>query len=770
KKSAFKPVSFAKFSINKPAATAGAAGAIVVGGGEKKGTFSTTPSVTSSSSPAAASSRPRLVAKTGSGLTGSLSRAGGAGSQGTPRAVWNKNQAPQQTPSSLPASAAKHLTDEELQQRYGIHMTSRLPSHPPPFSSSTSHPESGADGSKPAEHHSQWADEDDDEDDWTPETITWTDGTKHKITPLGEAKTIVKLTPAEGGEKIEEKIVIRSSAELEKEKEKEKAKAIEDEIARGTDKKIAAATSASSVSTVRPFVKSKLSSSNTTVLKVGQSMAERAGQAPGSLAGGKTGDAHANAKSSSSLPAKSPWAPLPPVQKISPVAIAAEVAQQTREQHPPHHPPSHFDHDRDRFGPHGYGGHYGGPGAGPGGGGHFYSDRHPHPPHSNFRERDFPHAFSNLRDPALQPFASPPLPSSQGPYHSHHPPPYPHGHHGPAPPPPPPPLPPPPPPPREIAADDFNRTWRDHPASSAPRELFNSRSGRYEPVDPALSGPHHRRERGDRERRPTQLLQRSLGEEKPAGDMERAGSLERGRALSNVSAAVETVTQGSAPESGATIAVDRTRSLSPNVVVGAIPEETGPEQVTVEPEEDPVAMQQRIMKEKIAAARRRRQEDEAREEAAKQERIRQRLAAMGPPPVSKSQKEKEKEKEKEKKEKEKEKEVWTRKEIHVPAAAGAEKTPEQAKATPATTAATIDTTAAKADLQNPPPPPPVVEPSGEPKQYGLMKVHAPEPVQRMSHDREETPDRLELLQQQQQIQAQQTAEQRLQWQQAATAA
>ncbi|KAI5298838.1 hypothetical protein KEM56_003735, partial [Ascosphaera pollenicola] len=227
KKSAFKPVSFAKFSISKPAAVvAGAAGSGIagVGGAEKKGTF-TTPSISSTSSPAAASSRPRLVAKTGSGLTGTLSRAGASGSQGTPRAVWNKNQAPQSTPSALPASAAKHLTDEELQQRYGIHMTSRLPSQHPPASSSQSQPDSGADGSKPAEHHSQWADEDDDEDDWTPETITWTDGTKHKITPLGEAKTIVKLTPTHGeeGDMKEEKVVLGSgTAAAEKEKEREK--------------------------------------------------------------------------------------------------------------------------------------------------------------------------------------------------------------------------------------------------------------------------------------------------------------------------------------------------------------------------------------------------------------------------------------------------------------------------------------------------------------------------------------------------------------------
>lgn len=761
------------------------------------GTF-TTQSLGSNSSPNAASSRPRLVAKSGGGLTGSLSRANASGAQSAPRVVWNKNQgtpayifqntfcamyschspfnltAPtqaQQTPSSLPASAARNLTDEELQERYGIHMTSRLPSQHPP-SSSPSHTDSGADGSKPAEHHSQWADEEDDEDDWTPETITWTDGTKHKITPLGEAKTIVKLTPTQGedGDMKEEKVVLGASTSVTTEKEKEKT--VEKEVVRETEKISAAVTASPPVTTVKPIIKSKLSS-NTTVLKVGQSAAERAGQVSGLGGAGKGADANANNKSASSLPAKSPWAPLPPVEKVSPIAIAAQVAQAKDHHHPSSYPPPHFDHDRDRFGSHGHGGYYGDRDRDRDWGGLHGDSRHGPPPHMNFRERDFPHAFSNLRDPALQPYTSPPLPAHGAPYHQQHhehmhhdhlPPPHHHHqqHHG--------------PPPREIAADDFNRTWRgdSNPAHNAPRELYNSRSGRYEPVDPALGGPphHNRRERGDvRDRRPTQLLQRNLADEKPpAGGVD----VERGRAVSNVSAGSKVLT----PELRAVVEGDRTRSISPNVAAGSVAgaqadvagattgevaaaaaaSAAGIDESLLLPGEDPVAMQQRIMKEKIAEARRRRQEDEAREEAAKQERIRQKLAAMGPPPVKKS-KDKEKEKEHEK---EKEEKVWKRKEqVHV---AGAEKTPEQGKAVPAAataTAASVDA-AVKAGLQSPPKPP-VVEPSGAPKQYGLMKVHAPEPLRRSSHGREDAPERSDLVQRQQ-------AEQKVQRQQTVPAA
>ncbi|GAB1215879.1 hypothetical protein ATERTT37_005077 [Aspergillus terreus] len=119
------------------------------------------------------------------------------------------------------------------------------------------------------------------------------------------------------------------------------------------------------------------------------------------------------------------------------------------------------------------------------------------------------------------------------------------------------------------------------------------------------------------------------------------------------------------------------------------------------PQEDPVAMQERIMKEKRMEARQRRLEQEEREEAAKRERIRQKLEALGPPP------EKAKPKRKESLD-----------------ASAHEGTASSNTAHPSQS----------------PPKPPVPEPSGEPKQYGMMKVHHPDTVKKLV-ERERAADR-----------------------------
>ncbi|PFH58809.1 hypothetical protein XA68_13177 [Ophiocordyceps unilateralis] len=99
-------------------------------------------------------SRPRLVAKTGSGARDSAPRLSSTVNGGKPaaapdgNAVWNKNRAPE----------PKKLTDEEL-KKYGIHMASRL-------------------NEDDTQGQNKWADIDDDDDDWAPEAITWSDGTK----------------------------------------------------------------------------------------------------------------------------------------------------------------------------------------------------------------------------------------------------------------------------------------------------------------------------------------------------------------------------------------------------------------------------------------------------------------------------------------------------------------------------------------------------------------------------------------------------------------
>ncbi|KAF2217139.1 hypothetical protein CERZMDRAFT_93196 [Cercospora zeae-maydis SCOH1-5] len=101
-------------------------------------------------------SRPRLIAKTGSSQSMLKPRAGPGGS-GAPDAskVWNKNQ-------PVAAPPPKQLTDEELKQQFGIHLATRLQT----------------DGDK---KDSNWADIDDDEDDWAPETVVWMDGTKSTV-------------------------------------------------------------------------------------------------------------------------------------------------------------------------------------------------------------------------------------------------------------------------------------------------------------------------------------------------------------------------------------------------------------------------------------------------------------------------------------------------------------------------------------------------------------------------------------------------------------
>ncbi|KAI0889550.1 uncharacterized protein GGS22DRAFT_182895 [Annulohypoxylon maeteangense] len=114
------------------------------------GSTSSTPQPT----PSASASRLKLVAKSGSSLGGStktLSSNGKPASAPDPNTVWNRNK-----PVTQPEQ--KKLSDEELMHKYGIHMAGRL-------------------GPEDTKGQSNWADIDDDEE-WAPETITWTDGTK----------------------------------------------------------------------------------------------------------------------------------------------------------------------------------------------------------------------------------------------------------------------------------------------------------------------------------------------------------------------------------------------------------------------------------------------------------------------------------------------------------------------------------------------------------------------------------------------------------------
>ncbi|KAL8826661.1 MAG: hypothetical protein Q9191_003660 [Dirinaria sp. TL-2023a] len=203
--------------------------------------------------------RPRLVAKTASGHQASAPKASGpghknGGSGPDPMQVWNKNRAAPQAPP-------KQLTDEELKQRYGIHLATRL--------------QADADGKE-----AKWADIDDDEDDWAPDTIEWTDGTKISLSHNDPAAALAEQQAA-------------AAAEQAKQEEERKAK-------------------------MAPPKPTTSVGPNAKVLKVGANAQPKQG--------GITLKTYAEkptlvAKPTPPAAVKSPWASLPPVDKVPPVAI-----------------------------------------------------------------------------------------------------------------------------------------------------------------------------------------------------------------------------------------------------------------------------------------------------------------------------------------------------------------------------------------------------------------------------------------------------------------
>ncbi|KAJ5214876.1 hypothetical protein N7468_010555 [Penicillium chermesinum] len=579
KKSAFKPVSFTKFAV--PKAPGGPAPPKVP---EKVPSASTTPLGTPQPS-----SRPRLVAKTTSGMRDSFSKTGASGAKpgGTgpdPNQVWNKNRPVQPTP-------AKHLTDEELKQQYGIHMTSRIQ-------------EDGG-GTE-----AKWADIDDDEDDWAPETIEWTDGTKVTLTHNDASSQ-----PTQGQEEPKE--------------------APAPEHPRPQEPiKIAAPKPTTSVGP------------NPTVLRLGAN-AERQAKAASISSRGTNDRIPSGSTSPAPPPAKSPWAPLPPVERVSPV-------------NPTMHPP---------------------------------------PPPTSAQNRGAGH-YSHRDDMHHAPF-----------------------------------------PPKEIAADDFNRTWRESP-SNAPRELYNSRSGRYEPVADTRRGSW-RHDQGPRTpsvlQRPSQSESGGPAEPSAAFQTHRSSHQDgmgwnRHRTSSNVSGGSGGLGRRMSfgrVDPPSRYADSRRGSMASNMVDPALVDpakepmnepsspnyqqrhpgpgghahaqppvavssegspvegQHAPAPVSQEPQEDPVVLQERIMKEKRMEARQRRLEQEEKEKAARDERTRQKLASLGPPP-----------------EKKRKDSIESRK----PQAPVTNTSPP---------------------VVSSPPKPPVPEPSGAPKQYGMMKVHHPDTVKKL---------------------------------------
>ncbi|KAI1635621.1 hypothetical protein F4809DRAFT_613363 [Biscogniauxia mediterranea] len=509
-----KPLSFKSVSVNRtflaskstsnsnsrPESTAGSASA------------APQPTVASSAS------RLKLVAKSGSNLGGStktLSTNGKPASAPDPSLVWNRNRAP-------PPPEPKKISDEELVKEYGIHMAHRL-------------------GPEDTKGESNWADIEDD-DEWEPETITWTDGTKvtlpHSEEPPPAVQAPAPSPPA-------------------------RPTINKDPVIAPKPKSPALAASASGSPSVKPGV---LASGKGLVLKGAPEKPTLVAKPP-----------------APPTPVKSPWAQLPPVEKVSPVVMDL-----------PHH-------------------------AQP--------SRYP------------------LRDASNTKGATPP-------------------------------------PAKEIAADDFSRTgWRDNHHANPNKELFNSQSGRYEPVSdrrgsrhdihgrqPALlQRPYHPEQQGPAEPSAAFQTSRTSGQEVPYGRRRGSSNVSGGSGNFAPRLGIKTFEMGPPPDviqplgrpssitSGAESPVShRTFSPANNQPANRghpsqtyqprpspVPSHATPYQH--QPNPDTVAVEQFENQKKYMTARReeairRRLEQEAREEEAKRARIAEKLKALGPAPERKSTK------------------------------------------------------------------------------------------------------------------------------------
>ncbi|KAF2423656.1 hypothetical protein EJ08DRAFT_664240 [Tothia fuscella] len=530
-------------------------------------------------SPTQAAVKPRLVAK--SALGGAGSRSGlmkPNGGSGPDASKVWNKNRP------VPPPPPRQFTDEELQTRYGIHLATRLQSD-----------EAGKDP--------KWADIDDDEDDWAPDQVEWMDGTKSSV-PTAEAQ------PSPAPDEKKDPLANEAPGEAVKQ-------------------------------ILTPMQKSQAPLSVKTILKPGVPVTGNQPKTGGLVLKGAPEKPTLVAKTPAG-PSKSPWAPLPPVDKVPPVVINPPVLPQQQ---------SRFQRD--------------------------------------------PHGFDAL---------------------------------GPA-----------PSPAKEIAADDFSRSWRDDRGS---KELFNSHSGRYEPVTEARRGS--RQEHGHRQ--PAVLQRPSHGgpaEPSAAFQTSRSGEAQswtnRRRASSNLSggsagrrpslgrlsdmAARPEIAEGVSPVNSSAIEsprlsfanVDHTQqgqqppwtqrpqqgATEPQQPAGPASDVVAPVNGEVQPPavpyEDHHAKMQQLMKEKIDRAKQQKQrerEAEEQEKAARAERLKLKMAALATSTPSPN---------------------LNLKDSKANEAQVSTKSPkQQQRLTPAAS----------------PPKPPVPTSAGEVAQYGMMKVHQPQPVRK----------------------------------------
>lgn len=524
--------------------------------------------------------KPRLVAKSGTtNAPRTLGKMNGAGAGPDASKVWNKNQ-------PVPPPPPKQYTDEELKQQYGIHLATRLPMD-----------EAGKEA--------KWADIDDDDADWAPDAVEWMDGTKSSV-------TAPEVPPPPPVEEAPRPVILAKP----------------DTVSDGPKP-------AAPVPTSSP--KTSVTGGPKTILKPG-GHAQTGGATKSSLVlKGQPEKPTLVSKPSTGTPAKSPWATLPPVEKVSPIQINPPLQQQS----------------------------------------------------SNNR-------FSTQDHRAYE--SMPP-------------------HHG-----------------REIAPDDFNRTWREERGG---RELFNSQNGRYEPVNDARRGSFRDSGYRQQQQHPS-LLQRPShdGAAEPSSAFQTSRSSAempswgRRRTSSNVSGgpgrrmsfnrggpefanaivdeehraphsvngiepAGHEVSRQSSVAQGVSPHVAQAYPAAPQASVAPPANEATPAANAAPTMEDQVEAQKRMMADKIERARLKKQqqlEAEKKEEEEKKARIAKRLAALGEAPKP--------------------------------------KTSEKASS-PAIGRSPQKTDAALAPVQSPPKPP-VPSGDGEVAQYGMMKVHQSHPVKKHS--------------------------------------
>ncbi|KAL8745563.1 MAG: hypothetical protein Q9190_002301 [Brigantiaea leucoxantha] len=475
----------------------------------------------------------------------------------------------------------KHFTDEELKQQYGIHLATRL--------------QADGDGKE-----AKWADIDDDEDDWAPETIEWNDGTK--ITLASNDAAAIEAEE-------------QAAAQAAKEKQEAEAKS-----------KI---TPPKTTTSVGP---------NATVLRVGQSSQPKS---TGSTLKVPAEKPTLVAKPSAPSPVKSPWASIPTVDKVPPVQI-----------NPPMQIPA---------------------------------SRH------------------QQADTQKSDIASPPPSAAM-----------------------------------EIAADSFSRARRDTP-NAPPGQLFNSQSGQYETVSTGRRGSV----RKDQNFRPPSVLQRPSQSDQ-RGPAEPSAAFQTHRAGSQQEVGIWT-RRGSSV-SGDSGPYGRRTSMNKGTELPQIPDEllqqrrdsqplqspalpngqsTDPGSASASPQQqrvslmstsakghtpDEIQAQKKIMLEKRELAAKRRQEEEARELAARMERIKILMEKQGLAPLP---------------DKGSEKDGPAKKEEEKLQPDGEPTAREKDEATSDTPTLPVESDESKLAPPQSPPKPPVPDSSGEPKQYGMMKVHGP---------------------------------------------